>query len=101
MGKYVSVDELKRRIAAEVEKDGNHVAAAMGKWVCAVADEMPAADVAEERLGQWVRREDEITYWYECSICHNDPPRNNYGHEYFSLYCPACGAKMDGKGETE
>lgn len=53
-------------------------------------------DTVKVRYGEWVRRDDDDddVYWYECSVCHNNPPCNDYGHEYHSLYCPSCGAKM-------
>ena len=63
----------------------------------------PVADVVEVRHGEWVRVdcEDRFCYWYECSVCGQEPPQNNYGHDYHSAYCPNCGAKMDGKDDTD
>lgn len=46
------------------------------------------------RHGEWVQRCDDNCYWYVCSICEQEPPRNNWGHEYHSAYCPSCGAEM-------
>ena len=62
---------------------------------------IPAADVVEVRHGEWVKRNDGVCYWYECSACGDRPPKNDWGHEHHSDYCPNCGAKMDGKGEGE
>ena len=59
----------------------------------------PTADVVEVRHGEWEKHTNSHLYWYKCSICGDYPPRNYYGHEYHSAYCPNCGAKMDGKGE--
>lgn len=48
---------------------------------------------------RWVKRfvaTDEFSYcYYACSRCGETIPRTSYGSEYFSNYCPSCGAKMD------
>lgn len=49
--------------------------------------------------GEWIKKESETTYWYECSECGEEPLRDGYGQRAFSRYCPNCGAHMD-KGET-
>ena len=57
-------------------------------------DEVPIADVAEVRHGEWIdkgQEDDSYENCYECSACHNwifmvDEEYN---------YCPNCGAKMD------
>ena len=43
---------------------------------------------------KWVKREDDICYWYECENCGEEPPHTEYGQEYYSPRCPACGAHM-------
>ena len=38
--------------------------------------------------------EDTDTYsieYYKCSNCNSDPPKDKYGQEYLSRYCPNCG----------
>ena len=62
---------------------------------------MNKADVVEVRHGEWAKKNDDFSYWYVCSACGHAPPQNNWGHEYHSVYCPNCGAKMDGKGDTK
>ena len=57
------------------------------------------ADVEPIRHGEWIKKENETTYWYECSECGEEPLRDEYGRRAFSRYCPNCGALMD-KGET-
>ena len=54
--------------------------------------DMPAADVAPVRHGQWIEQE-KYTFgtFYDCSICDNRILDN--GHSW--NYCPNCGAKMD------
>ena len=50
-------------------------------------------------MGIWKRIEKETEevnlYWYECSNCGDKPPRNEFGKEWFSPYCPNCGMKME------
>lgn len=66
---------------------------------------IPAADVVEVQHGEW--KWDDYTHRYRCSICEAYQPyetiRDN-GEEYIDYwdcdYCPLCGAKMDGKDES-
>lgn len=60
-------------------------------------------DRADKKIGvgKWIRFERDgthgISYWYGCSICHNKVPKSQQYHiDYFSPYCPSCGAKMEG-----
>ena len=67
-------------------------------------DYIPAADVAEVRHGEWVKKETHSV----CSECGNNVISwsgecGGYERERgISLmhYCPHCGAKMDGKGRN-
>ena len=56
-------------------------------------------------VGKWIRIESDGTdgrcYWYGCSICHNKVPKSQYHIDYFSPYCPACGAKMKLESEVD
>ena len=62
--------------------------------------------VAEPKTVRWVRKEKEINdcdghrayYWYECDNCGARPPKDQWGHEWHSDFCPNCGAKMEGGG---
>ena len=45
--------------------------------------------------GRWIKRESKRYYWFECSECGYPPPLNRFYHEWFSDYCPNCGARMD------
>lgn len=51
-------------------------------------------------VGHWKKFSDEMCYWYGCSICGNKVPKCQYGIDYFSPYCPACGAKMELESEV-
>jgi len=55
----------------------------------------PAADVVEVLHGRWIRKEDDSCYWYECSECGEKLAKTQWGNDYFSAYCPNCGALMD------
>ncbi len=48
---------------------------------------LPTLNVAIVKHGEWI---DTVT-GYACSICHTQEPAKRF------LYCPNCGAKMDGK----
>lgn len=66
-----------------------------GKKVIEHLEKMPSAD---RQTGEWVRKYDKHIncYWYECNQCGEDRPRNVFGKEWSSPYCPNCGAKMGG-----
>lgn len=55
---------------------------------------MPAADVAPVVHGKWIEHDDFLGRTVECSECHSETMGD-------TPYCPACGAKMDGKGEDD
>lgn len=63
-------------------------------------DSVRAADVAEVRHGYWKRGVP-----YTCSVCDNPAPEEKNTDKVYSCwlapYCPHCGARMDGKGDTE
>ena len=45
--------------------------------------------------GRWIRKESKRSYWFECSECGYPPPLDRFKREWFSNYCPNCGARMD------
>lgn len=55
----------------------------------------PTVDAEPVRHGKWTRKESKRCYWYECSECGYPPPLDRYKHEWFSDYCPHCGARID------
>lgn len=58
---------------------------------------------AEPKTGHWIVVDEELNdcdghrtfHWYECDNCGARPPKNQWGHEWHSNYCPNCGAKME------
>ena len=56
---------------------------------------LPAADVAPVVHGRWIKKHDNVRYWYECSECGRKPPYSEFYQEDHSRYCPNCGARMD------
>ena len=58
----------------------------------------PAADVAPVRHGRWIYGEDVDI---QCSICGHDAYTEGDYRQVKTNYCPNCGAKMDGKGESD
>lgn len=49
--------------------------------------------------GEWIIEKSDTCYWYACSECGGYIPLNQYKKEWYSDFCPNCGAKMDGKEE--
>ena len=80
-------------------------------FIVRVINEQPTADVVEVRHGEWVDRYGNKydNHLYDCSECHAEALLVTLYDELgspkivqdLSLYCPNCGAKMDGKGEGE
>ena len=64
-------------------------------WFCEEVNRIPAADVVEVRHGRWKTVHDEVYYWMACSVCGEEIPKR-FGTDYYTNYCPNCGAKMDG-----
>ena len=79
--------------------DSNEALSEVAKCIQGYLDELSVEAVQ----GEWVRKyDDEINcYWYECDQCGEYRPRNQFGHEYDSNFCPNCGAKMNKGGDDE
>lgn len=67
-------------------------------------DDMPTEDVQEVRHGRWVKKNVPTDFDGEvfnvehivCSVCEAAIPLNKtYKRDWYSDYCPSCGAKMD------
>lgn len=51
----------------------------------------------ETRKGKWIRRESDLSWWYECSKCGESPLYDPYENEVRTPFCPWCGAEMRGE----
>lgn len=51
--------------------------------------------------GRWVRKESDLSWWYECSECGESPLFDPYEHEVRTPFCPWCGAEMRGEDDAD
>lgn len=102
MKEYIERELLKERFLKWLPQNGDWDYQSMGLHpienitVSAIMEieEAPTADVREVVHAKWIRKEDDICYWYECSNCGCDIPQNRYHNDWFSNWCPDCGAAM-------
>ncbi len=52
-------------------------------------------EIALVKHGKWLKVYRGMFYECVCSCCTHDLPKDSWGQEYYSDYCPNCGAKMD------
>ena len=88
--KIIYADKLQKAIVDDVSIKGRAFAAVMRH--------IQEASAVEVVHGSWVKQVEDDCYWYECSECAGVVPRTRHGHDWYSDYCPNCGAKMDGDG---
>ena len=50
---------------------------------------------------KWTKKENDMCYWYVCSHCGHDVPENRYHNDWFSDWCPNCGARMYMENELD
>lgn len=91
MGEYVDRKALESAMTMAAVNGKDRDRRIWAKAICILHD-MPTADVATVRHGQWVEKE-KYTFGImcDCSLCENRILDN--GHIW--NYCPNCGAKMD------
>ena len=63
----------------------------------------PSADVAPVRHGRWILNTDNFSPGMRCSLCAINFPVicGDCVKKELDNYCPNCGAKMDGKAESQ
>lgn len=72
--------------------------------VCGAVEVMNDAqtiDAVEVKHGRWIKKTADCIYYYACSECGEPVLRSQWGCDFFSEFCPNCGAKMDGERKDE
>ena len=78
------------------DKDADKINVLSGKEGITVAT-LISQLLKVRKVGQWERDMDEVCYWYQCSACGAKVSKDEWGHDYFSSFCPKCGARMIGE----
>lgn len=88
-----AVNVISRQAAIIEMMDNNidHAQGTDGREVVQILEDIPAADVVPVVHGTWERIPYSFAGGYRCSCCGQKTMEN------FWLYCPNCGAKMDGE----
>lgn len=71
------------------------------RFLCDGIEECEDAE-PERKKGRWVRKKDKKTnaWWHSCSECGARPLKTLFGqYDALSVYCPNCGAEMEGAEE--
>lgn len=73
------------------------------QYGCPISDAYFALDKAITALlqpqrikGRWIRKESDLSWWYECSECGESPLFDPYENEVLTRFCPWCGSDMRG-----
>lgn len=101
MNDYISSYKAYIALMSEAENHGLPASKEAYERAARIVSQIPAADVQSVRHGHWIKEkiDDDKSLLYgaikeiKCSVC-------NKGGLTISLYCPNCGARMDG-GEAE
>ena len=97
MSRYIDADSIYRRVKERTNPYGKPTLDyESGVKVLNMIANEPTADVVEVRHGEWVKLSAHSDIC--CSLCKR-PPKIVFG--VAPLYCPNCGAKMDGERREE
>ena len=98
MAEYIEREALKKELQKKVELSRKARYALIEEDFEDIINDMPAADVAEVKHGEWHCSSVSMkTRNITCRHCRRTETISN-GRENFD-YCPNCGARMDGEGE--
>lgn len=105
MPKYIDVEKIRLTAVGKVDEDGDILVSV--RDVKRAIEQTPAADVVEVKRGEWETVYKPLNLFLPtsymsahiaCSVCKYEP--NEYSGEYKEyIYCPHCGARMDGERE--
>lgn len=87
--KYIDANELIENLEAScmpIHEKGISGCLGDNKSIADVINDQPAIDVQEVRHARWKR----VASEYYCSNC-------TYSMNYITMFCPLCGARMDGE----
>ena len=99
MAKYIEWETLLAHLRKCKETStGSSLTAAVITAIQYFVEKMPAADVAPVVHGKWAPSEGNPGFLV-CSVCGDCYVVDEWADGKKWQYCPACGAKMDGKGE--
>ena len=87
-----------------LEQNGSIPYAQGARAMAIVVEQMPPADVAPVKYGEWISAPEMCGLFdirYYCSECCKDAIINNSERYVLSDYCPHCGAIMDNKRGNE
>lgn len=94
MARYIDADKFEKEIQQEASES-------IANAVIRIIDRQPTAEVEEVKHGYWeeIKTGEKLyDYCFKCSNCNNITPPNSF--VVAPDYCPNCGAKMDGRGDT-
>lgn len=90
--KPIDADEIIKNLEAMKEFGYDSIA------ISGMVDGLSKAKELEQEFkenGKWIKKIEHGVYWYVCSKCGEDVPKNRFGNDYFSHYCPCCGVCME------
>lgn len=102
MSRYIDAEKLKCSIDSETDSifDRDMTIEELYYNLCELIDDEPTADVQEARHGKW--ESTELMYENGCTRC-SECKTEYYASDLeeicgdtFPIYCPLCGARMDG-----
>lgn len=99
MTDYIKRENAKRAVWGCARDTG--IDEAPFEYAEGLLEDVPSEDVAPVRHGRWKPLTDCSNEGIYCSECHKKVYRAEYSNtmKMHSLYCPNCGAKMDGGEE--